>query len=158
LALQGGGGVASSGWLLDTNVVSAFAPGRPAVSPAVAARFEAETDNLFLCAITVTEIVAGIAKLRRTGAGARAARLQPWFEQILDVYADRVLPFDLPAARAAGELADATLSRGHTPGLADAAIGAIAQTRGLTVLTANLRRFEALRVSALDPFATFDAR
>jgi len=61
-----------TGWLLDTNVLSAFAPGKPAVAPAIAAWFDERTDALFLSAITAAEIEAGIAKLRRTGSGQRA--------------------------------------------------------------------------------------
>lgn len=145
-----------SGWLLDTNVISAFSPGRPLPSASVAARFVAETDNLYICAVTVSEIVAGIAKLRRSGAQARATRLDAWFDQIVNAYADRVLPFDLAAGRAAGELTDLALGRGHSPGFADTAIAAIAQTRGLTVLTRHLRHFEPLGVPAVDPFEAFE--
>lgn len=144
-----------SGWLLDTNVVSSFSPGRPPPSASVSARFLAETDSLYICAVTVSEIIAGIAKLRRTGAQARATRLDAWFDQILSAY-DRILPFDLAAGRAAGELTDLALGRGHSPGFADTAIAAIARTRELTVLTRNLRHFEPLGVPAVDPFEAFD--
>ena len=86
-----------TGWLLDTNVLSAFVPGKPVVSPTAAAWFDERTDELFLSAITAAEIEAGISKLRRTGSGRRADELHDWFERILSFYADRVLPFDLRA-------------------------------------------------------------
>src|SRR5439155_2608245 len=41
-----------TGWLLDTNVLSAFVPGKPVVSPTAAAWFDERTDELFLSAIT----------------------------------------------------------------------------------------------------------
>jgi toxin FitB len=91
-----------TGWLLDTNILSAFAPGKPAVAPAMAAWFEERTDELFLSAITAAEIEAGITKLRQTGSRQRADELRDWFERMLSFYADRVLPFDLAAARIAG--------------------------------------------------------
>jgi predicted nucleic acid-binding protein len=141
-----------TGWLLDTNVLSAFAPGKPAVAPKFIAWFNERTDELFLSAITAAEIEAGIAKLRRTGSGQRAERLQNWFEGILGFYADRVLPFDLGAARIAGVLSDAAQADGRHPGFADVAIAAIAKSRELVILTLNLRHFAPLGVGTFNPF------
>src|SRR5262249_39736738 len=101
----------------------------------------------------IAEIDAGIAKLSRTGSTRRAGELKAWFERILSFYADRVLPFDLAAARIAGELSDAAQAIGRHPGFADIAIAAIAKSRGLVVLTLNLRHFEPLGVDVLDPLA-----
>ncbi len=139
-------------WLLDTNVLSAFAPGKPAVVPATAAWFNERTDELFLSAITAAEIEAGIAKLRRTGSAQRADELHDWFEHMLRFYADRVLPFDLGAARIAGALSDAAQADGRHPGFADVAIAAIAKSQKLVILTSNLRHFDPLGVDALNPF------
>jgi len=47
-----------TGWLLDTDVLSAFAPGRRAVTAQVAEWFKERTDELFLSAITAAEIEA----------------------------------------------------------------------------------------------------
>ncbi len=142
-----------TGWLLDTNVLSAFAPGRPAVAPDVTAWFEEHTDELFLSAITAAEIEAGIAKLRRTGAVRRADDLRLWFDGMLGSYADRVLSFDLAAARIAGELGDAARAAGRHPGFADVAIAAIALSRGLVILTLNARHFDPLGAESRNPFA-----
>ena len=43
---------------------------------------------------------------------------------------------------------------GHTPGFADVAIAATAGSRGLTILTRNLRHFVPLGIEAADPFET----
>ena len=64
----------------------------------------------------------------------------------------RVLPFDVPAARLAGEWMDAARAAGRMPGFADIAIAAIAASRDLTVLTRNLRHFGSLGAPAIDPF------
>ena len=141
-----------TGWLLDTNVLSAFAPGKPAVAARSAAWFNERSDALFLSAITAAEIEAGVSKLRRTSSERRAEELREWFERILSIYADRVLPFDLSAARVAGALGDAAQADGRHPGFADVAIAAIAKSRGLVILTLNLRHFDPLGVAALNPF------
>ena len=143
-----------TGWLLDTNVLSAFAPGKQAVAPRTAAWFDERTDDLFLSAITAAEIEVGISKLRRTGSGRRADELRDWFERMMGFYADRVLPFDLPAARIAGVLGDGALAEGRHPGFADVAIAAIAKSRQLVVVTLNLRHFDRLGVDTLNPFVS----
>jgi predicted nucleic acid-binding protein len=143
-----------TGWLIDTNVLSAFAPQKPAFPPETASWFRERAESLFLATIVVAEIEAGIAKLGRTGANRRAAMLRGWFDRILDQYADRVLPFDLAAARIAGELIDAAQAEGRYPGFADISIAAIARSRQLTVLTVNLRHFSALGIDALNPLTS----
>ena len=141
-----------TGWLLDTDALSAFGPGKPPISPSAAAWFREHTDLLFLSTITVAEIVGGIAKLQRTGATRRAGDLHRWFDRMLSLYRERVLPFDLAAAQIAGALSDAAVAKGRHPGLADVAIGAIAKSQQLVVLTLNLRHFEPLGVETLNPF------
>ena len=142
-----------SGWLLDTNIVSAFAPGRRPIRPDTAAWFRARTEALYLSTIGAAEIEAGIAKLRRTGSGPRADNLRQWFDRILDDYRDRLLVFDLAAARVAGALSDAAQAAGQHPGFADIAIAAIAKARDLVVVTSNQRHFDLLGVEVIDPFA-----
>ena len=141
-----------TGWLLDTNILNAFVPGKPAIGPTIAEWFNEHSDELFLSAVTAAEIEAGISKLRRTGSGRRADGLRDWFERMLSFYADRVLPFDLAAARIAGVLSDAALADGRHPGFADVAIAAIAKSRELVILTLNLRHFDPLGVDTLNPF------
>ena len=139
-------------YLVDTNVLSAGAPGRQERSAALAAWMNAHSDDLFLSAVTVAEICDGIAKMRRTGSASRAASLEDWLELVLHLYAERVLPFDIAAARVAGALADRARAAGHASGFADIGIAATAVNRDLTVLTRNLRHFEPLGIAACDPF------
>lgn len=140
-----------TGWLLDTNVLSAFAPGKPPLEPRVTSWFVRNSEALFLSVITAAEIETGIAKLARTGA-RRADELREWFDRMLGLYADRVLPFDLAAARIAGALADSATANGRHPGFADLAVAAIAASRRLVVLTRNLRHFGPLGIPVRDPF------
>lgn len=142
-----------TGWLLDTDVLSAFAPGRHSIPPDAAAWFDDRTDELYLSAITAAEIEAGIAKLFRTGATRRAEALRMWFDRIVAVYPDRVLSFDLAAARVAGALGDAAQAMGRHPGFADVAIAATAKAHELVVVTLNQRHFDSLGVEVFNPFA-----
>lgn len=142
-----------NGWLLDTDVLSAFAPGRPSIPLHTAVWFDDRTEALYLSAITAAEIEAGIAKLFRSGSGRRGDTLRVWFDRILASYADRVLPFDLAAARIAGPLGDAAQAAGRRPGFADVAIAATAKARELMVVTLNQRHFGPLGVEVFNPFA-----
>ena len=109
--------------------------------------------RLFLSVVTIAEIEDGIAKLEREGARRNAGRLGAWLETLLHLYSARVLALDIAAARALGRLSDTARGQGHAPGFADLAIAATARSRGFTVLTRNLRHFEAIGVAACDPFA-----
>jgi predicted nucleic acid-binding protein len=140
------------GWLLDTNVLSALGPGKRPVPQETAAWFRAQTEGLYLSTITAAEIEAGIAKLRRTGSNRRADNFCQWFDRILDTYADRLLCFDLSAARIAGALGDGAQAAGRHPGFADVAIAAIAKARELVVVTLNRRHFDPLGVEVFNPF------
>ena len=139
-------------YLIDTNVISAGAPARIA-SPALIDWMDAHSSALWLSAVTVTEIDDGIARLRREGATRRSADLAAWWEAVLHLYGERVLPLDTATARIAGALSDRARGQGQAPGLADLIIAATAQRHGLTILSRNLRQFTPLGVRALDPFA-----
>ncbi len=139
-------------FLVDTNVISAAAPARRAARLDVVAWMDRNTDALFLSVITVAEMQDGIAKAGRTGATRKAADLGGWLDTVLHLYGQRVLPFDVPAARCTGILADRARGSGLTLGFPDLAIAATAQVRGLTVLTRNIRPFAPLAVAAQDPF------
>ena len=141
-----------NGYLLDTNIVSAFAPGKELVSPTIASWFGRQTDRLFLSVVSVIEIEAGIRKLWRTGALRRADDLRQWFGRMISVYGDKVIPLDTDIGRIAGALTDRVRAAGHNPALADISIAATADFRGLTVLTRNTRHFAPTGVPVLDPF------
>ena len=67
--------------------------------------------TLYLSAVTVAEIEDGIAKARRERARRKAADLTAWLETLLHLYGDRVLAFDIAAARLAGRLSDLPAAR-----------------------------------------------
>ncbi|SFV07621.1 hypothetical protein SAMN02799631_04590 [Methylobacterium sp. 174MFSha1.1] len=133
-----------SGYLLDTSVLSLLAPGRPSLPEVVSARLREEAGCLYLSAVTLAEIRQGICKLRRKGTTVRADALDTWLASLLAVFADRVLPFGIDEADAAGTLADCAIGIGRHPGFADVAIAATASMHGLVLVTENLRHFEPL--------------
>lgn len=139
-------------YLVDTDVISAGAPSKGAAAAALARWMDENSNGLYLSAVTIAEIADGIAKARREGARGKAARLDEWLETLLHLYSERVLPFDVPAARIAGRLSDQARAKGHTPGFADLAIAATAAARRFTVLTGNVRHFAPLGVAVHNPF------
>lgn len=147
-----------SGYLLDTSVVSALAPGREAFGPTPLGKWlQAHHKQLYLPSIAIAEMAQGICKLRRAGAAERADRLDSWLDGLLSTYADRILSLDAQAARLAGEISDAAIAKGRHPGFADVAIAALAQNAGLLLLTCNLKHFEPLGVACADPLITLPA-
>lgn len=137
-------------YLLDTNIVSADAPTKRVVgAEAFAAWMRAHGDRLYISAITVAEIEAGIVRAARIGATAKAAALRHWLSAVEHFYAGRILPFGIGEARHAGAILDH--ARAHDPGFEDIAIAATAAAHGLTVLTANERHFAPLGVTFANP-------
>ncbi len=142
----------SKGFLLDTSVISALAPGREVhLSAFLALWLQAHHQRLFLPSVAIAEISQGICKLRRAGGADKADRLDLWLSGLLFAYADRILPLDAQAARLAGQISDAAIANGCHPGFADVAIAAIAQHGQLLLLTGNLKHFEPLGVACHNP-------
>jgi predicted nucleic acid-binding protein len=139
-------------YLVDTDVISARAPSRAVASAEFAGWMDRNSERLFISTITVAEIEDGIAKARREGARRKASALASWLETIVHLYNDRIIAFDIAAARIAGRLSDRARGKGHSPGFPDLAIAATAMAHQLTVLTRNLRHFGPLGVPARDPF------
>lgn len=141
-----------AGFLLDTSVISALAPGREAHLPAgLAEWFHAHTTRLFIPCIAIAELAQGIGKLRRAGGVERADRLDRWLDGLIAGYGQRILALDAPAARLAGRISDQAIAQGRHPGFADVAIAALAQQAGHLLLTRNLKHFLPLGVACADP-------
>jgi predicted nucleic acid-binding protein len=101
----------------------------------------------FVTATTIAEIERGVLAKERSDP-AQGGILRRWFdERVLPAFADRVLPFDLPAER----ILATYRAPEHAP-LDDALIAAIAQAADMTVATRNTRHFEPLGIPCLNPW------
>lgn len=131
-------------YLLDTNVVSELRKPRP--HDAVIAWLQSTDDTqLFLSAVTIGEIQAGI-ELTREQDAAKAAEIEAWLELVADTY--NILPMNAAIFRCWARL----MHRQSDTLYEDAMIAATAQVNGLTVVTRNVANFKALGVSVLNPF------
>ena len=139
-------------YLVDTNVISAGAPSKRSADARLITWMDVHSSELYLSAVTVAEIEDGIAKARREQARRKADNLADWLETVLHLYENRILAFDIAAARVAGALSDLARSRGVAPGFADLMIGATARCHGLTILTRNVRHFKPLGLLTINPF------
>jgi hypothetical protein len=139
-------------YLLDTNIVSLLDPRRQAEVPDLIGWLDRNGARLFLSVMTITEVDAGILKLRREGKARRADELGALVEAILASFSSRVLSVDIETARHVAKLGAASYQQ--PVALPDLIIAATAARHGLTVLTRNVREFDRLGVPVLDPVAT----
>lgn len=133
-------------YVLDTNVVSALRirGSNPTVEAWVSS---VPIADLFVTAMTVTEIERGVFRKERRDPG-QGRVLRRWFEEhVLPAFAGRVLSFDLPAARV---LATYRIPE-HAP-LDDALTAAIATHNQMVVVTRNVRHFEPLECACINPW------
>lgn len=129
----------SSGFLLDTNVLSELMRSRPAL--AVLDWFAQNTHAVMhTSAVTQAEILTGIALLpadkRRTTLAIAAEQM---FEQD---FAGRCLAFDASAAKNYALIVATRTRQGRPVTTEDAQIAAIALATGLIVATRNSADFE----------------
>lgn len=115
----------------------------------------AHGDQLYLSAITIAEVEAGIARATRIETTTKAQNLRRWLAAVEHFYSGRILPFGIEEARHAGLILDQ--ARAHDPGFEDIAIAATAAAHGLTVLTANERHFAPLGVPLANPLKQLPA-
>ncbi|WP_038214827.1 PIN domain-containing protein [Xenophilus azovorans] len=133
--------------LLDTNVISEVR--KSTCHPNVQAWMAAQaTDTLYISSITVLEIQRGISQLALRGDELQAAVLNRWLEDmVLPAFAGRILSVDHLVARRAARLtwADARDYR-------DPLIAATGLVNGATVVTRNIKHFDATGVQLLNPW------
>jgi predicted nucleic acid-binding protein len=134
--------------VLDTNVVSE--PSKLRANPNVLAWFDHQAQSsLFLTAISVAELKAGVALLPE---GKRKESLQNIFEGILKNFATSILPFDREAAFVYAAVVVHAKANRYTLSVADAQIAAIAKVHGFAVATRDVAPFLAAGIPVIDPW------
>jgi predicted nucleic acid-binding protein len=135
--------------LLDTNVISE--PQRLQPHARVLEWIDAQAlETLYLSAITVAELRAGIALLP---SGKRRDSLHDNLEKrLLPMFANRVLSFDMACTKAYAGLLAKSRAAGLALETADAFIAAIALANGFTVATRDTRPFETAGVDVINPW------
>ncbi|WP_029625575.1 type II toxin-antitoxin system tRNA(fMet)-specific endonuclease VapC [Sphingomonas sp. PAMC 26605] len=121
-------------FMLDTNLCIRVLRDKP---PALKLRFNDEAEGLAISTIVLMELLHGAAKSARPIDNRRAVED---FASRLDV-----LPFDDHAAAHAGEIKAELERAGEVIGSYDLLIAGHARSRGLAIVTGNLREFERVR-------------
>jgi toxin FitB len=137
--------------LLDTNILSALMLREP--DPAVVSWLDRQSvESVWTTTITVFEIRFGLENLP---GGRRQHQLEEIFNQALEEdLEDRVLPFDLAAARASASMAAQQRKSGRPVEIRDVQIAGIAFARKATLATRNTRHFQGLGIHLIDPWKT----
>jgi len=135
--------------LLDTNVLSELMRAKPA--PEVVAWIDSQpTSQLYISAITVAEILYGIARM---ADGKRKQSLLALATLMFDEdFAGRILSFDADAAIYYAGLAAESEAKGTVVDMADCQIAAIAVLHDAQVATRNVRHFDYLGVAIVNPW------
>ena len=136
--------------LLDTNVVSEAMKPEPAA--AVRAWLDAQAaETLYVSSVTIAELMFGIGALPN---GRRKDKLTAALDGVLELFADRILPFDARAARRYAELAVRARAAGRRFPTPDGYIAAIAAAHDFAVASRDTSAFTAAGLEVIDPWAS----
>jgi predicted nucleic acid-binding protein len=136
--------------LLDTNVVSEAM--KPDPHPAVRKWLDEQAaETLFLSSVTLAELLFGIGALPK---GKRRDRLAAALDGVMQIFADRILPFDTDAARRYADLAIRIRAAGRGFPTPDGYIAAIAAVHDFSVASRDIGPFAAAGLPVIDPWTT----
>jgi predicted nucleic acid-binding protein len=134
-------------FLLDTNVISELRRPRRAAESVVNWVSTQAGSSLWCSVVTILELEIGTLRALRQDK-PKGTILQTWIdEQVLRRFADRIVPINTTVA-----LKCATLHVPNPRSDRDAYIAATALVHDMTVVTRNVRDFEATGVKLLNPW------
>lgn len=137
------------GFLLDTNVVSELT--RPCVEPKVQAWVAAqEFGVLQISVVSLGEMEKGFTTMRDL---QKRERLEAWLErQLIELFQGQILPVTQAIAKRWGAFDGQRQIAGRPLSVPDGMIAATAFEHGLTVVTRNVKDFDGLGVSIVNPW------
>jgi predicted nucleic acid-binding protein len=134
--------------LLDTNVISEAMKPEPA--PEVRTWLDAQgAETLYLSSVTIAELMFGIGALPN---GRRREKLTAALDGVMELFADRILPFDTKAARRYAALAVSARAAGKGFPTPDGYIAAIAAAHDFAVASRDTSAFAAGGLTVIDPW------
>ena len=134
--------------LLDTNVVSEVM--KPEPYPAVRNWLDEQAaETLYISTVTIAELMFGISALPK---GKRKDKLTAALDGVLELFADRILPFDTSAARRYAVLAVKARAAGKGFPTPDGYIAAIAGSHDFAVASRDTSAFTAAGLIVIDPW------
>ena len=136
--------------VLDTNVVSELRRATPTGEVVVWVNRQPASE-VCTTSVTLAEVRYGIARLP---GGRRRELLRAAADEVFSAFADKVLPFDAPAATHYGDIVVEREYCGSPISGFDAQIAAICRTHRATLATRNTDDFVRLGLDLLDPWAT----
>lgn len=135
--------------MLDTAVLSELRKARPNAGVVTYLKAQAP-DTVFVSAMTIGEIEAGIEK-QRSVAPEFAEELSHWLAQMELQFAQFILPVTPAIAKLWGKLCVQTGNKGI-----DNLIAATALVHNLLVVTRNVKDFEVMGVRVFDPYGEIE--
>ena len=138
-----------SGFLIDTNVISEIL--RPLPDPQVVAWSQnSSKERLFLSVVSFGEIRKGLTIMP---VGGRRNQLERAIDGLIPSWvAGRILPMSQTIAERWGVLEGQRQLMGRPLHVPDAQIAATALVHGLTLVTRNVKDFEGVGVTVLNPW------
>jgi hypothetical protein len=134
--------------ILDTCVVSELQ--RANCKPSVRTRVEGlAAEELFLSVVSLGEIAKGVALL---DPGRKKAGLDSWLLELHHEYSGRILSIDHEVAHEWGTLTALAEKSGRIVRIADGLIAATALRHGMSVMTRNVKDFEATGARLINPW------
>ncbi len=134
-------------FLIDTNVISELRKGRRANAKVRTWFGAVDPAGLYLSVLVIGELRRGVEGLRRRDL-AGAAHLDRWLHELVETYAERILPVDIAVGVRWGRL-DVPDRVSPIDGL----LAATALVHALTLVTRNVRDIQRTGVRHIDPFA-----
>ena len=136
--------------ILDTNIVSETAKSEPNAK-VIDWLKNLPRQSTFTTVITLMELWSGTLRLPE---GKRKMTLEKQTRIVTDqIYAGRILPFDLGAAEICGRLLATNWTNGINTTIPDIQIAAIALSRGFTLATRNIADFQFEGLKLVNPWA-----